>query len=112
MLQARINILQKKEEQAKFRIDSLQILSQRRSQFGIYSDQHMQMREEVIIARSTIEKEKQQKRDKAVEMNLQSAKKHIKNKAETEARNEQIKVLRANELIIVEKKIKEVKEEQ
>ena len=55
MLQARINILQKKEEQAKFRIDSLQILSHRRSQLGIYSDHHMQMREEVRIVRSKIE---------------------------------------------------------
>ena len=92
MLQARINILQKKEEQAKFRIDTLQILSHRRSQLGIYSDHHMQLREEVRIVRSKIEQEKRHKRDRAVEMKLQSAKKHLMNKAETEARNEQIRV--------------------
>lgn len=45
-------------------------------------------------------------------MKLQSAKKHLMNKAETEARNEQIRVQRANELILVEQKIREVKQEQ
>lgn len=41
----------------------------------------MQMREEVKIFRDKIEKEKRQKRDRAVEMKLQSVKKHLKNKA-------------------------------